>query len=189
MLPQPCPCGKESGTVQLIIFKHKYISSRHTVTCRIRHYYPAFYKTTKKMQQKREGKITRKKISKKTRWYSFQTRHRTDFVESTGRKIPLSSYFDIYKDDTSKSKTFSADESFYEVVKERGWGIKEDRRWRDRYWADYMKKYGYDALPEDLFLHEDEIQESERLKYSKHRRWGLLPDILAQTRAPKLFEL
>jgi hypothetical protein len=51
-----------------------------------------------------------------------------------------------------------------------------------------MKKYGYDALSEDLFLHEDAIPESERLKYSKHKRWGLLPDVLAQTRAPKLFE-
>jgi hypothetical protein len=108
---------------------------------------------------------------------------RIDFVDSTGRKIPLSEYFDIYKDDSSKSKTFSPDESFYKIVKERGWSIKEDCRWRDRYWTDYMKKYGYDALPEDLFLHEEAIPESERLKYSKHRRWGLLADIVAAKRA------
>jgi hypothetical protein len=43
-------------------------------------------------------------------------------------------------------------------------------------------------LPEDLFSHEEKIPESERLKYSKHRRWGLLPDIVAAKRAFKLFE-
>jgi hypothetical protein len=194
VLPRPCPCGRENGTVQLIIFKHKYISSRHTVTCRIKHYYPELYKITKEEKQKGNGKITRtrtgkrEKVSYKSRWCSFQTTHRIDFVDSTGRKIPLREYFDICKDDSSKSKTFSPDESFYKLVKERGWGIKEDRRWKDRYWADYVKKHAYDALSEDLFLHEDAIPESERLKYSKHRRWGLLPDVLAQTKAPKLFE-
>lgn len=189
VLPRPCPCGRENGTIQLVIFKHEYISSRQAVTCRIKHYYPEFYKITKKMQQKSRSGVRRKKrISYKSRWCSFQTIHRIDFVESTGRRIPLSEYFDVYKHDSSRSKTFSPDESFYKIVKESGWGIREDRRWRDRYWSNYMKKYGYDALPEDLFLHEDTIQESERLKYSKHRRWGLLPDILAQTKAPKLFE-
>ncbi len=200
VLPRPCPCGRENGTVQLIIFKHKYISSRHTVTCRIKHYYPEFYEITKEVHQKRGNKhITRtipgkrkkkrEKVSYKSRWCSFQTLHRIDVDDDgTGRKIPLREYFDVFKDDSSKSKTFSPGESFYKLVKERGWGIKEDRRWKDRYWADYMKKYGYDALSEDLFLNEDAIPESERLKYSKHRRWGLLPDVLAQTRAPKLFE-
>ena len=199
VLPRPCPCGRENGTVQLIIFKHKYISSRRTVTCRIKHYYPEFYEITKEGHQKRGDKqITRtipgkrkkkrEKVSYKSRWCSFQTLHRIDVDDGTGRKIPLREYFDVFKDDSSKSKTFSPGESFYKLVKERGWGIKEDRRWKDRYWADYMKKYGYDALSEDLFLHEDAIPESERLKHSKHRRWGLLPDVLAQTRARKLFE-
>lgn len=194
VLPRPCPCGRENGTVQLIIFNHDYTSSRQTVTCRIKHYYPEFYKITKEEKQKGDGKITRtitgkkKKVSYKSRWCSFRTLHRIDIVDGIGRKIPLREYFDVCKDDPFKSKTFSPGESFYKLVKERGWGIKEDRRWRDRYWADYMKKYGYDALSEDLFLHEDAIPESERLKYSKHRRWGLLPDVLAQTRAPKLFE-
>jgi hypothetical protein len=189
VLPRPCPCGRENGTIQLIIFNHERISSRRAVTCRIKHYYPELYKITKKLQQKNKSKITRKKkISYKSRWCSFQTTHMIDFVESTGSRIPLREYFEIYKDDSATSKTFSPDESFYKIVKERGWGIKEDRRWRDRYWSDYMKKYGYDALSKDLFLHEDTIPESERLKYSKHRRWGLLPDILAQTKAPKLFE-
>lgn len=58
-----------------------------------------------------------------------------------------------------------------------------------RYWADHIKKNEYDALFKDPFLHEDAIPESERLKYSKHRPWGLLPDVLPKTRAPKLFEL
>jgi len=158
------------------------------VTCRIKHYYPEFYKITKEVQQERGTEITgtitsKKKVSYKSRWCSFQTMHRIDFVDSKGRKFPLSEYFDIYKDDSSKSKTFSPDESFYKIVKERGWSIKEDSRWKDRYWTDYMKKYGYDALPEDLFLHEEAIPESERLKYSKHIRWGLLPDIVAAKRA------
>jgi hypothetical protein len=192
LLPRPCPCGKENGTVQIIIFKHNYISSRQAVTCRIKHYYPEFYEITKEEPQKRDEEITRtvtgkrkkkEKVSYKSRWCSFQTIHRIDFVDSTGRKIPLREYFDIYKDDSSKSKTFSPDKSFYKIVKEKGWGIKEDRRWKDRYWADYMKKYGYDALPEDLFSHEEAIPESERLKYSKHRRWGLLPDIIVAERA------
>jgi hypothetical protein len=191
LLPRPCPCGKENGTVRLIIFKHKYISSRHTVICRIKHYYLEFYKITKEVQQKRGTEITRiktgkKKVSYRSRWCSFQTTHRIDFVDSTGRKIPLSKYFDVYKDDSSKSKTFAPDESFYKIVKERGWGIREDHRWKDRYWADYMKKYNYDALPEDLFLHEEAIHESVRLKHSKHRRWGLLPDIIVAERASKL---
>jgi hypothetical protein len=189
LLPQPCPCGKENGTIQLIIFNHKYRSSRHTVTCRIKHYYSEFYKITKEVQQERGTQITgKKKASYKSRWCSFQTRHRIDFVNSKGRKFPLSEYFDIYKDDSSKSKTFSPDESFYKIVKERGWSIKEDHRWKNRYWADYFRKHGYDALPEDLFLHEEAIPESERLKYSKHTRWGLLPDIIAAKRAFKLFE-
>lgn len=186
LLPQPCPCGKENGTVQLIIFNHKYRSSRHAVTCRIKHYYPEFYNITKEVQQERGTEITgtiRSKISYKSRWCSFQTTHRIDFVDSTGRKFPLGEYFDLYRDDFSKSKTFSPDESFYKIVKERGWGIKEDHRWKDRYWADYLRKRGYDALPEDLFLHEEAIPESEKLKYGKHRRWGLLPDIVAARRA------
>jgi hypothetical protein len=163
------------------------------VTCRIKHYYPEFYEITKEEQQKRRTERTRtitgkKKVSYKSRWCSFQTTHRIDFVDVTGRKIPLREYFDICKDDSSKSKTFSPDESFYKIVKERGWGIKEDHRWKDRYWADYFRKHGYDALPEDLFLHEEAISESERLKYSRHRRWGLLPDIVAAKRALKLFE-
>jgi hypothetical protein len=193
VLPRPCPCGRENGTVQLVIFNHHYRSSKQAVTCRIKHYYPEFYKITKEMKQKGDRNIPRtitgkKKISYKSRWCSFQTLHSIDFVDSTGRKIPLRNYFDVCKDYPFKSMTFSPDESFYKLVKERGWGIKEDYRWKNRYWADYMKKYGYDAFPEDLFLHEDAIPESERLKYSKHRRWGLLPDILAQTRAPELFE-
>ena len=61
-------------------------------------------------------------------------------------------------------------------------------KWRDRYWADYMKKHGYEVLPEDLFLHEEAIPEFERLKYSKHRRWGLLPDIIVAQSASKLSE-
>jgi hypothetical protein len=162
------------------------------VTCRIKHYYPEFYKITKEVQQEISteitGTITSKKISYKSRWCSFQTRHRIDFVDSTGRKFPLSEYFDLYKDDSSKSKTFSPDESFYKIVKERGWAIKEDHRWRDRYWADYFRKHGYDAFSEDLFLHEESIPESERLKYSKHRRLGLLPDLVAAKRALKRFE-
>jgi len=141
------------------------------------------------VQQERGTQITgKKKVSYKSRWCSFQTRHRIDFVDSKGRKFPLSEYFDIYKDDSSKSKTFSPDESFYKIVKERGWSIKEDPPWKDRYWSDYFRKHGYDALPEDLFLHEEAIPESERLNYSKHRRWGLLPDIVAAKRALKLFE-
>ena len=193
LLPRPCPCGKEKGTVQLIIFKHKYISSRHTVTCRIKHYYPEFYKIIKENQKERDEELTRaitgkKKISHKARWCSFQTIHRIDFVDKTGRRIPLREYFDIYKEDYSKSKTFSPDESFYKIVKESGWGIKEDYRWRDRYRAEYFRKHGYDAFPEDLFLHEEAITESERLKYSKHIRWGLLPDLIAAKRVPKLFE-
>jgi hypothetical protein len=194
LLPRPCPCANEYGTVQLIIFNHNYLSSRHAVICRIKHYYPEFYKITKEVQQIRGTVITRTKtgkkkmISYKSRWCSFQTTHRINFVDSTGRKILLSEYFDIYKDDSSKSKTFAPDESFYKIVKERGWGIKEDQRWKDRYWADYIKKYGYDALPEDLFLHEEAIHESVRLKYSKHRRWGLLPDIIVAERASKLSE-
>jgi hypothetical protein len=55
-------------------------------------------------------------------------------------------------------------------------------------WADYSKKYGHDALPEDLLSHEEKIPECERLKYSKHRRWDLLPDIIAAEKAPKFFE-
>jgi hypothetical protein len=159
------------------------------VTCRIKHYYSEFYEITKEGQQERGTEITgKKKVSYKSRWCSFQTRHRIDFVDCKGRKFPLSEYFDIYKDDSSKSKTFSPDESFYKIVKERGWSIKEDPRWKDRYWADYFKKHGYDALHEDLFLHEEAIPESERLNYSKHRRWGLLPDIIAAKRALKLVE-
>ena len=104
------------------------------------------------------------------------------------RKNQLREYFDVYKEDYSKSKTFSPDESFYEIVKERGWGIKEDHRWRDRYWAEYFRKHAYDAFPDDLFLHEEAIPESERLKYSKHTRWGLLPDLIAAKRVAKLFE-
>jgi hypothetical protein len=194
LLPRPCPCGNEYGTVQLIIFNHNYLSSRHAVTCRIKHYYPEFYKITKEVQQKRSTEITRTKtgeremISYKSRWCSFQTTHRINLVDSTGRKIPLSKYFDVYKDDSSKSKTFAPDERFYKIVKERGWDIKEDHRWKDRYWADYIKKYGYDAHPEDLFLHEESIHRSVRLKYSKHRRWGLLPDIIVAERASKLSE-
>jgi hypothetical protein len=87
------------------------------VTCRIKHYYPEFYKITKEVQQKRGTEITRtitgkEKVSYKSRWCSFQTTHRIDFVDSTGRKFPLSEYFDIYKDDFSKSKTFLPDEAF-----------------------------------------------------------------------------
>jgi hypothetical protein len=37
-------------------------------------------------------------------------------------------------------------------------------------------------------LHEEEIPESERLKYGRHRRCGLLPDIVAAKRALKLVE-
>jgi hypothetical protein len=195
LLPLPCPCGNKYGTVQLIIFNHNYLSSRHAVICRIKHYYPEFYKIAKEVQQIRGTAITRTKtgkkkkmVSYKSRWCSFQTIHRINLVDSTGRKIPLIEYFDLYEDDSSKSKTFAPDESFYKVVKERGWGIKEDHRWKDRYWADYIKKYGYDALPEDLFLHEESIHESVRLKYSKHRRWGLLPDIIGAERASKLSE-
>jgi hypothetical protein len=193
LLPQPCPCGKENGTVQLIIFNHKYISSRRTLICRIKHYYPEFYKLSKERQQKRDRGIKttmtgKKKISYKARWCSFRTRHMIELCDNTGRKIPLREYFDIYKDDPFKSKTFTPDEGFYKIVKERGWGIEEDNKWRDRYWAYYSKKYGHDALPEDLFSHEEKIPESERLKYSKHRRWGLLPDIVAANRAVKLFE-
>jgi hypothetical protein len=114
--------------------------------------------------------------------------HCTDFVDSKGRRFPLSEYFEIYKDDYSKSKTFSPDESFYKIVKERGWSIREDHRWKDRYWADYFRKHGYDELPEDLFLHEETIPESERLNYSKHRRWGLLPDLVAAKRTLKLLK-
>lgn len=51
-----------------------------------------------------------------------------------------------------------------------------------------MKKHGYEVLPEDLFLHEEAIPEFERLKYSKHRRWGLLPDIIVAQSASKLSE-
>ena len=161
-LPQPCPCGRENGTVQLIIFNHDYRSSRHTVTCRIKHYYSEFYEITKETRQERGTEITgaltgKKKISYKSRWCSFQTRHRIDFVDSKGRRFPLSEYFEIFKDDYSKSKTFSPDESFYKIVKERGWSIKEDHRWKDRYWTDYFRKHGYDELPEDLFLHEETI--------------------------------
>jgi len=139
------------------------------VTCRIKHYYPEFYKIIKENQKERDEEITRaitgkKKISHKARWCSFQTIHRIDFVDKTGRRIPLREYFDIYKEDYSKSKTFSPDESFYKIVKESGWGIKEDYRWRDRYRAEYFRKHGYDAFPEDLFLHEEAITESERLK-------------------------
>ena len=104
------------------------------------------------------------------------------------KKFPLLKYFDIYKDNPLKSKTFTPDKGFYKIVKKIGWGIEEDNKWRDRYWADYIKKYGHDALPEDLLSQEEKIPESERLKYSKHKRWGLLPDIVAAERAPKLFE-
>ena len=109
LLPRPCPCGKENGTVQLIIFKHKYISSRHIVTCRIKHYYPEFYKIIKENQEERDEEITRaitgkKNISHKARWCSFQTTHRIDFVDKTGTRLPLREYFDIYKEDYSKSK-------------------------------------------------------------------------------------
>jgi hypothetical protein len=163
------------------------------VTCRIKHYYSEFYEITKKARQERDTEITgaltgNKKVSYKSRWCSFQTRHRIEFVDSKGRRIPLGEYFEIYKDDYSESKTFSPDESFYKIVKERGWSIKEDHRWKDRYWADYFIKHGYDELPEDLFLHEEAIPESERLNYSKHRRWGLLPDIVAAKRKLKLLE-
>jgi hypothetical protein len=134
------------------------------VTCRIKHYYPEIYRLTKELQ-KRDTKVrrtmTRKKISYKSRWCSFQTNHRIDFVDSRGRKFPLNEYFELYKHDSSKSKTFSPDESFYKIVKERGWAIKEDCRWRDRYWADYFRKYGYDAFREDPLLHEKAIPESE----------------------------
>lgn len=130
----------------------------------------------------------KKKISYKARWCSFRTRHMIELCDNTGRKIPLRKYFDIYKDDPFKSKTFRPDEGFYKIVKERGLGIEEDNKWRDRYRADYSKKYGHDALPEDLLSHEEKIPEPERLKYSKHRRWALLPDIVAAERGSKLFE-
>jgi hypothetical protein len=102
---------------------------------------------------------------------------------------PLYSYFGC-SDDRRPTKSFeilhdnryhgvSPDESFCKIIKERGWGIKEDQRWRDRYWAEYFRKYGYGGFPDDLFLHEESIPESERLKYSKHIRWGPLPGLIA----------
>jgi hypothetical protein len=117
LLPQPCPCGRENGTVQLIVFNHKYRSSRQTVTCGIKHYYPEFYKITKEVQQEIGAEITgtitsKKKISYKSRWCSFQTRHGIDFVDSTGRRFPLTEYFEVYKDDSSKARLFRQTKAF-----------------------------------------------------------------------------
>ncbi len=107
MLPRPCPlCGKENGTVQIVIF-----SSSMEVTCRIAHY------DSKKYLNPSTG---REKKGRGKEWCNFQIKK--SFAEEN--MPPLEQDMDdlhIGYFGKRKSFTYTNHSFLLNAVKEKGW--------------------------------------------------------------------
>jgi len=106
-LPRPCPiCGKENGTVQIVIF-----STSRNVICRIGHYDSEKYQNPSTVKEKR---------SRGKKWCSFKINRW--FVEEN--KPPLEHDMDDLRTGyfkKRKSITYTNPMFLLEAVKEKGW--------------------------------------------------------------------
>ena len=106
LLPKPCPiCGKDNGTVQIIIF-----STSKSVICRIGHYDSETYLKSQKEREKRRRK----------KWCNF-TIDRC-FVEENILPFEQDKYdLMIGKLGKRKSITYTNPSLLLEVINEEGW--------------------------------------------------------------------
>jgi len=140
LLPRPCPiCGKENGTVQIIIF-----STSKSVTCRIGHYDSEMYLNPyTKREKSRRGK----------RWCNFTM----DRFFAEENILPLEQDMDdLYFGNLGKRKsiTYTNPSLLLEAIKEEGWHGKGNK-----YFRGLTKTLGlWEEFTKDHFpLNDDEV--------------------------------
>lgn len=143
MLPRPCPlCGKENGTVQIIIF-----STSMEVTCRIGHYDSKKYLNPSTDREKR---------SRGKKWCSFNIKK--SFAEEN--MSPLEQDMDdLHRGYFGKRKSFTyTNHSFFlEAVKENGWQGEGEEYMRAvakrlGIWEKFLNTKGFNGSKYDLKL-------------------------------------
>jgi hypothetical protein len=122
-LPRPCPiCGRNDGTIQFVIFNHRYGTSNKLI-CRIGHYYSDYYNSRKVALNSKFRQIN-KPYGK--RWHNFLTSWRV-YQKHNGKEVDVTEYFDIIEPDKWRRSITFTPHNIHEAIRDEGWKMVPER--------------------------------------------------------------